>query len=54
MGVEIAADGVSAGVQHHGCGDTHLGAYPAVSCSDVALEGAADHLLQRGWGCGYM
>ena len=53
VGVEMAVDGVSVGVQHHGCGDTHLGAYPAVSCSDMALEGAADRLLQQGWGCGY-
>jgi len=46
MGFEMAADKVSVGVECHGGGETHLGGYRAVLCSDMAPEGAADGFLQ--------
>ena len=46
VGFETAVDKVSVGVEHHRGGETYLGGYWGVLCSDVAPEGAADGFLQ--------
>ena len=47
VGFETAVDKVSVGVERHRGGETYLGGYRGVLCSDVAPEGAADGFLQR-------
>ena len=46
VGFEMAVDKVSVGVEHHRGGETYLGGYRGVLCSDMAPEGAADGFLQ--------